>query len=80
MSDANAREQEIAAREAEILGKPQRIKSLSVDELDDEARSSIRQFVALHAAKTASTRAQWLLAHWDFEGRRFVRLTPKAQA
>jgi len=49
-------------------------------ELDDEARSSIRQFVALHAAKTASTRAQWLLAHWDFEGRRFVRLTPKAQA
>jgi alkylhydroperoxidase family enzyme len=37
MSDANTREQEIAAREAEILGKPQRIKSLSVDELDDEA-------------------------------------------
>lgn len=41
MSDANAREQEIAAREAEILGKPQRIKSLSVDELDDEARELV---------------------------------------
>lgn len=37
MSDANAREQEIAAREAEILGKPQRIKSLAIDELDEEA-------------------------------------------
>lgn len=41
MSDANTREQEIAAREAEILGKPQRIKSLSVDELDDEARELV---------------------------------------
>lgn len=41
MSDAIAREQEIAAREAEILGKPQRIKSLSVDELDDEAKELV---------------------------------------
>lgn len=41
MSDANTREQEIAAREADILGKPQRIKSLSVDELNQEARELV---------------------------------------
>jgi glutamate synthase (NADPH/NADH) large chain len=51
----------------------------SWDQLDGEARASIRELVALHGEKTASTRAQWLLTNWESEAKRFVRLTPKAQ-
>ena len=50
------------------------------DQLDAESRSSIRELVALHAAKTRSTRAQWLLSNWESESRKFLRLTPKPQA
>ena len=50
------------------------------DHLDDAARDSIRELVALHASKTASTRAQWLLSNWHSEAQKFVRLTPKPQA
>ncbi len=49
------------------------------DQLDAAARDSIRELVAMHASKTASTRAQWLLSNWDSEARKFVRLTPKPQ-
>ncbi len=52
----------------------------SWDQLDDVARDSIRELVELHAGKTASTRAQWLLGNWLDEARKFVRLTPKPQA
>ena len=44
------------------------------------ARQSIREFVELHAGKTASTRAQGLLANWESDSVRFVRMTPLAQA
>ena len=47
--------------------------------LTKPARESIRELVALHASKTASTRAQWLLSNWDSEAQKFVRLTPKPQ-
>jgi glutamate synthase domain-containing protein 2/glutamate synthase domain-containing protein 1/glutamate synthase domain-containing protein 3 len=50
------------------------------EQLDDAARDSIRELVALHANKTASTRALWLLSNWETEARKFVRLTPKPQA
>ena len=50
------------------------------DQLDGESRESIRELVTLHATKTASTRAEWLLANWEQEAQRFVRLTPKPQA
>jgi glutamate synthase (NADPH/NADH) large chain len=49
-------------------------------ELDHSARQSIRELVELHFSKTASTRAQGLLANWEREAGRFVRLTPKPQA
>ena len=49
------------------------------DQLDDVARDSIRELVSLHASKTASTRAQWLLSNWSTEAQKFVRLTPKPQ-
>jgi glutamate synthase domain-containing protein 3 len=49
-------------------------------ELDHTARQSIRELVELHASKTASTRAQWLLTNWEREAKRFVRMTPSAQA
>jgi glutamate synthase domain-containing protein 2/glutamate synthase domain-containing protein 1/glutamate synthase domain-containing protein 3 len=52
----------------------------SWDHLDDDARNSIRELVALQASKTASTRAQWLLAHWPAEARKFLRLTPRPQS
>ncbi len=50
------------------------------DELDHSARQSIRELVELHFSKTASKRAQWLLANWETESPRFVRMTPKIQA
>jgi glutamate synthase (NADPH/NADH) large chain len=50
------------------------------DELDYLARQSIRELVELHAAKTTSTRARWLLWDWEAESRKFVRLVPKPQA
>jgi len=49
-------------------------------ELEDTARNEIHELVALHREKTASTRAQWLLANWESEARKFIRLTPKPQA
>ncbi len=49
-------------------------------DLDHIARQSIRELVELHAAKTASHRAQWLLANWETEAQKFVRMTPKPQA
>src|SRR5277367_5166614 len=48
--------------------------------LDAEAQASIRDLIVLHAEKTGSTRAQWLLDEWDTLGERFIRLTPKPQA
>ncbi len=49
------------------------------DELDQTARQSIRELVELHADKTASKRAGWLLANWERECVKFTRLTPKPQ-
>jgi glutamate synthase (NADPH/NADH) large chain len=48
--------------------------------LDAEAQADIRDLIALHAEKTGSTRANWLLSEWDTLGERFIRLTPRAQA
>ena len=49
------------------------------DALDAEARESILGLVQLHAEKTASTRAYWLMSKWEELAPRFVRLTPKPQ-
>jgi glutamate synthase (NADPH/NADH) large chain len=48
--------------------------------LDPEAKESILGLVQLHAEKTASTRAYWLMSKWEELAPRFVRLTPKPQA
>ena len=50
------------------------------DLLEAEAKQSILGLVELHAEKTASTRAFWLLSKWEELAPRFVRLTPKPQA
>jgi glutamate synthase domain-containing protein 3 len=50
------------------------------EEIDEAGRRSIKEWVELHSSKTASARAQWVLAHWEVESRRFVRLVPKLQA
>jgi len=47
--------------------------------VDAEAQAGLRDLIALHAEKTGSTRAKWLLAEWDTLGERFIRLTPKPQ-
>ena len=47
--------------------------------LDDDAKEAIHGLVQLHAEKTASTRAYWLLSKWDELAPRFVRMTPKPQ-
>jgi glutamate synthase domain-containing protein 3 len=36
--------------------------------------------VDLHATKTGSTRARWLLSNWENEAVKFVRMTPRPQA
>jgi len=47
------------------------------DDLDLAARKSIHELVEMHATKANSRRARRLLANWDRESQRFVRLTPK---
>jgi glutamate synthase (ferredoxin) len=51
-----------------------------VSQLDDVAVEELRQLIQLHAEKTASTRAQWILSDWSNLSSRFVRLTPIPQA
>ena len=47
--------------------------------LDADAKASLLGLVQLHAEKTASTRAYWLMSKWAELAPRFVRLTPKPQ-
>lgn len=49
------------------------------ESLDAEAQKSLRDLVELHAEKTGSTRAHWLLSQWGELAPRFVRMTPKPQ-
>lgn len=49
------------------------------ESLDAEAQKEIRDLVELHAEKTGSTRARWLLAQWAQLAPRFVRMKPKPQ-
>jgi glutamate synthase (NADPH/NADH) large chain len=49
-------------------------------DLDHTTRESIHELVELHATKTSSTRACWLLANWEREAGKFVRLSPRQQA
>jgi glutamate synthase (NADPH/NADH) large chain len=48
--------------------------------LGEEEKASILGIVQLHAEKTASTRAYWLMSKWEQLAPRFVRLTPKPQS
>jgi glutamate synthase (NADPH/NADH) large chain len=50
------------------------------NEIDESDRKSIHDLVELHATRTGSTRAHWLLQNWEEESGKFVRLTPKPQA
>ena len=50
------------------------------DELDADARLSIREHVARHFTKTGSRRAQTLLDNWERDAVKFVCLTPKPQS
>jgi glutamate synthase (NADPH/NADH) large chain len=50
------------------------------DELEDLTLQELREVIELHAAKTGSTRAQWLLSEWDVYSRHFIRLKPRQQA
>jgi glutamate synthase (NADPH/NADH) large chain len=52
----------------------------STPELDETALEELRQLIELHAEKTASTRAHWILSDWANLSKRFVRLTPLPQA
>jgi glutamate synthase (NADPH/NADH) large chain len=47
--------------------------------LDAEAKEAIQGLVQLHAEKTFSTRAYWLLSKWEELAPKFVRMTPKLQ-
>jgi glutamate synthase domain-containing protein 2/glutamate synthase domain-containing protein 1/glutamate synthase domain-containing protein 3 len=49
-------------------------------QLDETAVEELRQLIELHAEKTASTRAHWMLSDWSNLSARFVRLTPLPQA
>jgi glutamate synthase domain-containing protein 2/glutamate synthase domain-containing protein 1/glutamate synthase domain-containing protein 3 len=49
-------------------------------QLDHAAGEELRELILLHAEKTASTRARWILEDWSNLSSRFVRLTPLPQA
>jgi glutamate synthase (NADPH/NADH) large chain len=70
--------------DGEFLGKSRHHKGFLEaqpwNELDDDARQSIRELVELHATHTVSTRAGWLLENWTDQAGKFVRLTPRPQA
>ena len=51
-----------------------------LSQLDEVAVEELRQLILLHAEKTASTRARWILSDWSSLSSRFVRLTPIPQA
>ncbi|WP_446743192.1 glutamate synthase large subunit [Silvibacterium acidisoli] len=59
---------------------PEFLEAERYDVLDEEAKASIRGLVQLHAEKTASTRAYWLLSKWEELAPKFIRLTPRPQA
>ena len=50
-----------------------------LSQLDAEAVEELRQLIQLHADKTASTRAHWILNDWTNLSSKFVRLTPLPQ-
>ena len=64
----------------DILYHEDFLKAEQYETLDAEAREAIHGLVQLHAEKTFSTRAYWLLSKWDELAPRFIRLTPKPQA
>jgi glutamate synthase (NADPH/NADH) large chain len=49
-------------------------------QLDHETGEELRRLIQLHAEKTGSTRAQWILNDWANLSARFIRLTPIPQA
>jgi glutamate synthase domain-containing protein 2/glutamate synthase domain-containing protein 1/glutamate synthase domain-containing protein 3 len=51
-----------------------------LSQLDETAAEELRQLIELHAEKTASTRAHWILSDWTNLSARFLRLTPLPQA
>jgi glutamate synthase domain-containing protein 2/glutamate synthase domain-containing protein 1/glutamate synthase domain-containing protein 3 len=51
-----------------------------LSQLEPAAVEELRQLILLHAEKTASTRARWILSDWSKLSARFVRLTPLPQA
>jgi glutamate synthase (NADPH/NADH) large chain len=55
------------------------LKPEPYETLDAEAKESIQGLVQLHAEKTFSTRAYWLLSKWDELAPKFVRMSPKPQ-
>ena len=44
--------------------------------LDAISQDSLKALIELHAEKSASSRAQWILADWEQIAKKFVRLTP----
>jgi glutamate synthase domain-containing protein 2/glutamate synthase domain-containing protein 1/glutamate synthase domain-containing protein 3 len=52
----------------------------SYSDLAADDQQAIRELIALHDEKTASTRAKWLLNDWQALAPRLVRLTPLPQA
>ena len=53
---------------------------LNPEPMDAEALDELRKLIELHADKTASTRAHWILNDWSNLSARFVRLVPLPQA
>ncbi len=51
-----------------------------LSQLDEDAVDDLRKLIELHAGKTGSTRARWILADWENLSKKFVRLTPLPQA
>jgi glutamate synthase (NADPH/NADH) large chain len=49
------------------------------DEIDDATLNELKSVVEVHAAKTGSTRAKWILSNWNMNSRAFVRMKLRQQ-
>ncbi len=49
------------------------------DEIDDATLNELKSVVEVHAAKTGSTRAKWILGNWNMNSRAFVRMKLRQQ-
>ena len=50
---------------------------MDLEELDEAGAAEVKTLISEHAQRTGSLRARNILASWDREGQRFVKVMPR---